>query len=79
MGKIYQQEYDFTAYRLLCGFVFEEQLPKGIKNSYIVKFEKSRHALFIEEIEKLNTELEILPRVNLVKLDLYHLNPNYQQ
>jgi len=42
----------------LCDFVFAEQLNKGLKNSYIVKFEKSGHALFIEEMEKFNTELE---------------------
>jgi len=42
----------------LCDFVFAEQLHKGLKDSYIVKFEKSGHALFIEEMEKFNTELE---------------------
>src|SRR5690606_7204047 len=42
----------------LCPFVFAEQLNKGIKNSYIVKFENSGHALFVEEMEKFNTELE---------------------
>ena len=42
----------------LCDFVFAEQLQKGIKNSYIVKFENRGHALFIEEMEKFNTELE---------------------
>ena len=42
----------------LCDFVFAEQLHKGLKNSYIVKFEKSGHALFIEEMDKFNTELE---------------------
>lgn len=42
----------------LCDFVFAEQLHKGIKNSYIVKFENSGHALFVEEMEKFNTELE---------------------
>ena len=42
----------------LCDFVFAEQLQKGLKNSYIVKFEKSGHALFVEEMEKFNTELE---------------------
>jgi hypothetical protein len=31
---------------------------KGINNSYIVKFENSGHALFIEEEEKCNSELE---------------------
>jgi pimeloyl-ACP methyl ester carboxylesterase len=42
----------------LCDFVFAEQLQKGIKNSFIIKFENSGHALFIEEMEKFNTELE---------------------
>jgi non-heme chloroperoxidase len=42
----------------LCPFVFAEQLQKGIGNSYIVKFENSGHALFVEETEKFNTELE---------------------
>ncbi|GAA4326595.1 alpha/beta hydrolase [Mucilaginibacter gynuensis] len=42
----------------LCDFVFAEQLHKGLKNSYIVKFEKSGHALFVEELDKFNTELE---------------------
>jgi non-heme chloroperoxidase len=42
----------------LCDFVFAEQLHKGLKNSYIVKFENSGHALFIEEMDKFNTELE---------------------
>lgn len=42
----------------LCPFVFAEQLQKGINNSYIVKFENSGHALFVEEADKFNTELE---------------------
>lgn len=42
----------------LCDFVFAEQLHKGIKNSYIVRFENSGHALFLEEMDKFNTELE---------------------
>lgn len=42
----------------LCAFVFAEELHKGIKNSYIVNFENSGHALFIEEMDKFNTELE---------------------
>ncbi|RAW03487.1 alpha/beta fold hydrolase [Pseudochryseolinea flava] len=42
----------------LCDFTFAEQLNKGIKNSYIVKFENSGHALFVEEAEKFNSELE---------------------
>jgi len=46
----------------LCDFVFAEQLHKGIKNSYIVKFENSGHALFLEEMDKFNTELEKFAR-----------------
>lgn len=46
----------------LCDFVFAEQLHKGIKNSYIVKFENSGHALFVEEMDKFNTELEKFAR-----------------
>lgn len=42
----------------LCPFVFAEQLNKGIRNSYLVKFENSGHALFVEEMDKFNTELE---------------------
>lgn len=42
----------------LCDFSLAEQLHQGIKNSYIVKFEHSGHALFFEEMEKFNTELE---------------------
>ncbi|KIC94238.1 alpha/beta fold hydrolase [Flavihumibacter solisilvae] len=42
----------------LCDFTFAEQLNKGIANSYIVKFENSGHALFVEEAEKFNSELE---------------------
>lgn len=42
----------------LCPFVFAEQLQQGINNSFIVKFENSGHALFVEEAEKFNTELE---------------------
>lgn len=46
----------------LCDFSLAEQLNKGIKNSYIVKFENSGHALFVEEAEKFNTELEKFAR-----------------
>jgi pimeloyl-ACP methyl ester carboxylesterase len=42
----------------LCDFAFSEYLQKGIKNSYLVRFENSGHALFFEEKEKFNTELE---------------------
>lgn len=41
-----------------CPFVWAEELEKGIKNSQIIKFENSGHALFIEEMDKFNTELE---------------------
>lgn len=46
----------------LCDFAFAEQLQKGIKNAYIVKFENSGHALFVEEAAKFNTELEKFAR-----------------
>lgn len=46
----------------LCDFKFAEILNQGIKNSYIVKFENSGHALFIEEMDKFNTELENFAR-----------------
>ncbi len=42
----------------ICSFDLAEQMQKGIKNSTLVPFEKSGHALFIEELEKFNTELE---------------------
>lgn len=42
----------------LCPYPLAEELNKGIKNSYIVKFENSGHALYVEEAEKFNTELE---------------------
>lgn len=42
----------------LCDFVFAEELHMRIKNSKLVPFENSGHALFIEEMEKFNTELE---------------------
>ncbi|HKO81911.1 MAG TPA: alpha/beta hydrolase, partial [Chitinophagaceae bacterium] len=42
----------------LCPFEFAEELNKGIKNASIIRFEKSGHALFVEEMEKFNTELE---------------------
>ncbi len=46
----------------LCEFALAEQLQKGIRNSYIVKFENSGHALFVEEAEKFNAELEKFAR-----------------
>lgn len=42
----------------LCEFALAEQLQKGIKGSYIVRFENSGHALFFEEMDKFNKELE---------------------
>ncbi|MFY0483590.1 alpha/beta fold hydrolase [Flavobacterium sp. PLA-1-15] len=46
----------------LCDFTFAEELHKGIKDSYIVKFENSGHALFVEEASKFNSELEKFAR-----------------
>ncbi|MDI9860899.1 alpha/beta fold hydrolase [Flectobacillus roseus] len=42
----------------LCSFELANELNKGIKNSLIIRFENSGHALFVEESEKFNTELE---------------------
>ncbi|WP_111308826.1 alpha/beta fold hydrolase [Confluentibacter sediminis] len=42
----------------LCPYPLAEELNKGIKDSYIVKFENSGHALYVEEAGKFNTELE---------------------
>jgi pimeloyl-ACP methyl ester carboxylesterase len=46
----------------LCDFNLAEELHKEFPNSYIVPFEKSGHALFLEEMEKFNLELEIFAR-----------------
>jgi non-heme chloroperoxidase len=46
----------------LCDFALAEQVHQGIKDSYIVKFENSGHALFFEEMDKFNTELEKFAR-----------------
>lgn len=42
---------------IICEFKLAEQMQKGIKNSYIIKFENSGHGLFLEEMEKFNAEL----------------------
>ena len=42
----------------LCPFAFAQELNKGIKNSSLIRFENSGHALFVEEMEKFNAELE---------------------
>lgn len=42
---------------VICEFALAEQMHRGIKNSYIVKFENSGHGLFYEELEKFNAEL----------------------
>jgi pimeloyl-ACP methyl ester carboxylesterase len=41
----------------ICEFALAEQMQKGIKNSYLIPFENSGHGLFLEELEKFNTEL----------------------
>jgi len=46
----------------LCDFSLAEQLHKGIKGSYLVRFEKSGHGLFLEEMDKFNFELEKFAR-----------------
>lgn len=50
---IFQGVYDKN-----CPLIWAEQLQKGIKNATLIRFENSGHALFIEEMEKFNTELE---------------------
>jgi len=37
-------------------------MKAGIKNSYIVPFENSGHSIFLEEIQKLNSELDKIRR-----------------
>lgn len=46
----------------LCDFAQAEQLNKAIKGSYLVRFEKGGHGLFIEEMDKFNAELEKFAR-----------------
>lgn len=46
----------------LCDSTQAEQLNKSIKGSYIVRFEKGGHALFLEEMDKFNAELEKFAR-----------------
>lgn len=41
----------------ICEFALAEQMEKAIENSYIVRFENSGHGMFIEELEKFNTEM----------------------
>lgn len=41
----------------ICQFGLAETMHKGIKNSYIIPFENSGHALFLEEMDKFNSEL----------------------
>jgi pimeloyl-ACP methyl ester carboxylesterase len=42
----------------ICDFALAIELQKGIKNSRIIRFENSGHGLFVEEMEKFDTELE---------------------
>jgi non-heme chloroperoxidase len=46
----------------LIPYEFAAELQKGIKNAYVVRFEHSGHALFYEEMEKFNRELENFAR-----------------
>jgi len=46
----------------LCDISLSEQLNKNIKGSYLVRFEKSGHGLFLEEMDKFNSELEKFAR-----------------
>lgn len=42
----------------ICDFSLAAEMKKGLKHSFIVKFENSGHGLFIEELNKFNNELE---------------------
>lgn len=46
----------------ICDFGLALELNKRISNSFIVRFENSGHGLFIEELDKFNTELEKFAR-----------------
>jgi len=41
-----------------CPLIWAEILQKSIKDATLIRFENSGHALFVEEMEKFNTELE---------------------
>jgi pimeloyl-ACP methyl ester carboxylesterase len=41
----------------ICSFDLAEQMKAGIKNSHIIAFEKSGHSMFLEEMDKFNSEL----------------------
>jgi len=41
----------------ICSFDLAEQMKAGIKDSHIVAFEKSGHSMFLEEMDKFNSEL----------------------
>jgi pimeloyl-ACP methyl ester carboxylesterase len=45
----------------LCSFEFANELNKGIKNSRIIRFENSGHALFVEESKNSIPNLKSLP------------------
>ena len=41
----------------ICSFDLGEKMRAGIKNSHIIAFEKSGHSMFLEEMDKFNSEL----------------------
>jgi pimeloyl-ACP methyl ester carboxylesterase len=41
----------------ICPFVLAAEMARGIKNSMIIRFEKSGHCLLLQEKEKFNHEL----------------------
>jgi len=41
----------------ICSFDLAEQMKLGIPNSHLVIFEKSGHSMFLEEMDKFNSEL----------------------
>lgn len=41
----------------ICAFELAKQMKLGLKNSELIVFEKSGHSMFLEEIDKFNSEL----------------------
>ena len=57
----------------ICPFNLSEQLHNGIHRSYLVPFENSGHALFIEESEKFNSML-----LKFIRAGIPDIRPNFQ-
>lgn len=56
----------------ICEFALAIQMQKGIKNSYIIRFENSGHGFFLEELEKFNAELVKFLQIEDLKPTINH-------